>query len=67
MRNVIRHGDHKSVRYRQQRDDVRTRAHVNDILTNPTKRELRDELAQACANTAKLPIPTEGETDASDH
>lgn len=42
-------------------------AHITHILTQPTKQQLRDELAEAVRNTAKLPTQTEGESDASDH
>lgn len=50
-----------------ERSSASRHAHINHILTTPTKRELREDLARAVRNTAELPIPTEGETDASDH
>lgn len=46
----------------------RTDAMVRSILFHPTKRELREELAEAIRNTAKLSTSsTTGENDASDH
>lgn len=42
-------------------------ARIGYALNNPTKQELRDELAEAVRNTAKLPTQTKGESDASDH
>lgn len=59
--------DGKRSRSVSERRSAANHARVTEMLFSPTKRELRDMLADAVRNTPKLPPEPEGETDATDH